>query len=75
MLNKEKIKVEGHRGTWSVIDELFKFGKRFYLLEHNTYGDDALCVAIDETGRLVMEDISDGITELYDYLEEDPSRA
>lgn len=67
--NKEKIKVEGHKGTWYVIDELTKFGKKFYLLEHNTYGEDADHIAINSEGKLIMEDITDGIDELTEFLE------
>jgi hypothetical protein len=69
-MNKNKIKVEGHRGTWYVVDELVKFGQLYYLLEHNTYGEEANWVAINEAGELVMEDITDGATELAEYLED-----
>ena len=34
---EKRIKIEGHIGFWSVIDDL----NGFVLLEHNTYGDEA----------------------------------
>lgn len=69
-LKKDNIKVAGHDGTWYVIDEMEKNGKSYRLLEHEQHGDEALCVAIDADGTLVLEDISDGITELSQHLEE-----
>jgi hypothetical protein len=69
-LNKENIKVNGHRGTWYVIDEVVYGGEHYFLLEHETYGNDAPWIAIDEDGQLVMEDISDGVEELIEYLAE-----
>lgn len=66
--DKNKIKVEGHRGTWSVIEEVHAYRQTFYLLEHNTYGEDANLIAIDDTGKLILEDITDGIGEVLDHL-------
>lgn len=68
-MKKDGIKVDGHDGTWYVIDEMEKNGKSYRLLEHEQHGDEALCVAIDEDGRLILEDISDGVTELSLYLD------
>lgn len=68
--NKNKVKVEGHRGTWYVVDELLFIGKTYYLLEHNTYGNDVAWVAVDYDGNLVMEDIWGGVEELLDFLDE-----
>lgn len=73
MLNKnsDNIKVAGHRGKWYVIEEVVYAGEHFFLLEHETYGNDAPWVAVDEEGQLVMEDISDGAEELIEYLAEE----
>lgn len=67
-LQQDGIKVFGHEGTWYVIDTLVHNGKTYRLLEHEQHGDEALCIAIDEDGTLVMEDISDGINELSAHL-------
>lgn len=37
--------VPGHEGYWYVIDSTEYRGHRFYLMEHEEYGDDAACVA------------------------------
>lgn len=60
MENKSGIKVAGHRGTWYVIDE----EGGLYLLEHETYGDEAACVIVDEEGNLIQEDVWNGFNDL-----------
>jgi hypothetical protein len=67
-VNSEGIKVKGHIGTWYVIEEVFYGGKQYFLLEHETYGNDALWVAVNTAGDLVMDDISDGAGELIEFL-------
>ena len=71
----DHIVVEGHIGTWYVIDEgLFNLDcnedevetKRLFLLEHETHGDEAACVVIDEDGKLIEEDIWNGFDDLAD---------
>ena len=64
-----KIKVEGHRGTWHIIDVVYFDMKPYFLLEHNTYGEDADHVAVDVDGVLVLEDITGGTTEVFEHLE------
>lgn len=63
---KGEITVEGHVGTWYIIDNCIYDGKRVYLLEHETYGDDAACLIVDEDFNLIMEDVWNGFEEL-DY--------
>lgn len=72
----EHIIVEGHRGTWYVIAEaqfeltLDVNGKsvtipaRCSLLEHETYGDEAPCLIVDENGSLLLEDVYNGFADL-----------
>lgn len=60
MTQRDGIKVEGHRGTWYVIDEAVYDGRKLYLLEHEDYGDEAASVIIDENGDLVLEDVWNG---------------
>lgn len=69
--DKNKVKVEGYRGTWYVVDEVTFFYKDYYLLEHNFYGEDAPWVAIDTNGKLVMEDITGGVEEFLDRMDEE----
>ena len=57
------ITVEGHIGTWYAIDETEVGGEKFFLLEHEKYGDEAACVAVNEQGKLVAEDLWNGFDE------------
>ena len=56
-----KIKVEGHKGTWGVIDTLLtnKYGI-LYLLEHETYGEDAPSLIVDADKKIILEDVWNG---------------
>ena len=63
-MKMDGIKVDGHYGTWYVIDEGFHKGQRVYLLEHETYGDEAASVIINEAGRVIMDDVHNGLSDL-----------
>lgn len=60
LAKREGIKVESHRGTWYVIDEKDYDGQTLYLLEHETYGDEAASIIIDDDGNLILEDVWNG---------------
>lgn len=74
----EHIKVEGHVGTWYVIDEGSfiltpdtpdgpqTIHVHLFLLEHEEYGDEAASVIVDEAGQLVMDDVWNGFEDLED---------
>ncbi|WP_449290987.1 antirestriction protein ArdA [Oscillibacter ruminantium] len=55
--------VEGHMGTWHTIDQVQVDGKDYFLMEHDTYGDEAAGVIVDENGKLMAEDIFNGFDE------------
>ena len=57
------ITVEGHIGTWYAVDETEVGGEKFFLLEHEEHGDMAACVAVNEQGKLVAEDLWNGFDE------------
>ena len=52
--------VAGHIGTWHTIDQHESGGHSFYLMEHDTYGDEAACIIVDERGKLVLDDVYNG---------------
>lgn len=62
------IKIEGHRGTWSVIDSIGARvkgeKKRLYLLEHETYGEDAPSLIVDDKLNIIMDDVYNGFDDL-----------
>ena len=64
---REGIKVEGHRGTWYVIDEAIYNGKTYYLLEHEEYGDEAAGLIIDEDENLILDDVWNGFDDLEEH--------
>ena len=71
--NSDNIEVEGHIGTWYVIDTMITpKGEKLFLLEHEEYGDETACVIVDENGNLIMEDVWNGFEDLEEdgYLEE-----
>ena len=49
--------VAGRIGTWHTIDQHEVSGHSFYLMEHDTYGDEAACIIVDERGKLVLDDV------------------
>lgn len=60
------VKVNGHRGSWSVIACEVIRGRKLNLLEHTFYGDEAANLIVNEKGALVMEDVYNGFD---DYRE------
>lgn len=61
--DSDHITVEGHIGTWYAVDETEIGGEKFFLLEHEEHGDMAACVAVNEQGKLVAEDLWNGFDE------------
>lgn len=73
------IRVEGHVGTWYVIDDgrfaltpdtadgkPLTIRRHLFLLEHETYGDEAACIIVDEDGKMVLDDVWNGFEDLED---------
>ena len=50
--NTSGMAVDGHIGTWHTIDHKEIDGHTFWLMEHDTFGDDASCIIVDERGEL-----------------------
>ena len=68
----ENVSIPGHRGTWYTIDETTIDGKKYFLMEHEKYGDEALHVILDHNGSLVLEDVANGFDDLREhFLSED----
>ncbi len=55
--------VDGHVGTWHTIDHIEVSGHTFWLMEHDTYGDEAACIVVDERGKLAVSDVYNGFDE------------
>lgn len=52
--------VDTHYGTWHTIDSQNFGGKDYFLMEHDKFGDEAACIIVDSSGKLVAEDIWNG---------------
>jgi hypothetical protein len=63
-MKKDGIKANGHRGTWYVISERIYNGEKVYLLEHETYGEDAPHIIVNGDGDIVLEDVHNGFDDL-----------
>jgi len=65
---KENVRIEGHRGRWHEIDFTYDMsrGRKIYLMEHSTYGEDANLIIIDEYNNILMEDVTEGFEEYFE---------
>lgn len=62
-MDMDGISVAQHFGTWHPIEKEEIDGKTFFLLEHDTYGDEAASIIVDEKGILYAQDVFDGFSE------------
>lgn len=63
------IEVDGHIGTWYVIDTYKINDTAYFLLEHEEHGDEAACVIVDSDGKLVLDDVWNGFDDLKEHFE------
>lgn len=70
MKERENIKIEGHIGTWHIIRDFYYQGQYLYLLEHETYGDEAAMLWVDGKKNIIIDEVFNGIEDLYEYIEE-----
>lgn len=63
------IEVDGHIGTWYVIDTEVLDSTKYFLLEHEEHGDGAACVIVDGDGKLVLDDVWNGFDDLKKHFE------
>lgn len=68
--NSEHIKIEGYRGKWYVIDDTIYNAQQWFLLEHETYGDETASLIVDCFGNVAGEtwdDIRTGLEDCFEY--------
>lgn len=77
IINKKSdgIKIEGYRGTWYVIAKAQSENGPIFLLEHETYGEDAAALIVDEHGKVIADNVWNGFSDLdelaLDEVEDD----
>ncbi|WP_317981471.1 hypothetical protein [Paenibacillus glycanilyticus] len=64
--DSDRITVQGHMGTWYVIDEMQWDGHTVFLLEHEDYGQDVPGLIVRDDGFLVLSGVHNGFDELAD---------
>lgn len=67
-MQKDGIKIKGYIGKWYVIGCSHYKGKEVYLLEHETYGDEAASLIVDGELNVLLDDVWNGFSDL-DLLE------
>lgn len=68
-MESEKIAVAQHIGTWHPIEKQEIDGRFYFLLEHDTYGDEVASVIVDEKGILYAQEVYDGFSqEIVDLI-------
>ena len=62
-MESEQIAVAQHIGTWHPIEKQEIDGRLYFLLEHDTYGDEVASVIVDEKGILYAQEVYDGFSQ------------
>jgi len=67
--NSENICIDGHFGTWHVIDaqDTERHGVLF-LLEHEIYGDETACLIVNENGEVIVCNVWNGFLDYEEWL-------
>ncbi len=62
----DRFKVQRHGGTWYVIDAAYceRLETMVFLLESETYGDEAAHLIVDEDFLVILEDVWNGFDDL-----------
>lgn len=64
----KNIKINNLRGTWSAFAHKNYEGKgRFFLCEHDKFGDEVGCIIVDENYNLIMSEVWNGFLDLEEY--------
>ncbi len=52
--------IEGKEGSWLAFDSEIIDGKLFFLMEHEKYGREVAWVVVDESGKLIVDNVYNG---------------
>lgn len=69
--DSKNIRIEGHTGTWYVVDSLLAKNGWLYELENEQYGDESAHLIVDEQGNVVMDDVWNGFLDYQEEYEDD----
>lgn len=68
----DNIKIEGHKGTWYVVNSEIINDKLYFQLEHEEYGDEAAHLIVDRTGKIVLDEVWNGFDDLKHFVRLNP---
>ena len=60
-MDTNEVEVEQHEGLWHPVEEMEIQKEHFYLMEHNEYGTSVAPVLVNAEGRLVAQDLENGL--------------
>lgn len=74
-MDTKGVELEQHEGFWHPVEEIEVEKEHFYLMEHNEYGDSVALVLVNQDGRVVAQDLENGLDQeavkaIREYLEE-----
>ena len=74
-MDTKEVELEQHEGLWHTVEEVEIEKEHFYLMEHNEYGASVAPVLVNENGRVVAQDLENGLDQeamkaIREYLEE-----
>lgn len=74
-MDTQVVGLEQHEGLWHTVEEVEIEKEHFYLMEHNEYGASVAPVLVNENGRVVAQDLENGLDQeamkaIREYLEE-----
>lgn len=64
-----QIAVDNYYGTWYVVDAEVINDRKYFLLEHEEYGDEAGYIIVDIDGKSVLDDVWNGFDDLKEHFE------
>lgn len=64
----DNIKIEGHSGTWYVIETETINGSNLFLLESEQYGDEAASLIVDGMRNIILDDVYNGFDDYREKL-------
>lgn len=74
-MDTKGVELEQHEGLWHPVEEIEIEKEHFYLMEHNEYGDSVAPVLVNEDGRVIAQDLENGLDQeamkaIREYQEE-----
>lgn len=65
-MKREGLKIKGHVGRWYVVEEGYHLGPKIYLVESESYGNDAAHLIVDGDLNIILDDVWNGFLDLDD---------